>query len=267
MSENNVGFTVAGLLEVTTTEQSNLAIPSWLAEALLVGQYWNQSGLLDQLQQQVRVSRGRMGQYEVCDFALLLLAYAVSGVETLKLFFQQLESVKPVLMSVWKREKCPVAATLSRFLADVDESAVEQLRNLFEMDLLAHPIEMNTAMGLSDRTGARWVIFDVDGTVKATRHRALVNAPTHPQVKRRSENACAPGYGGRKRGDYVRTRSTVACAHTHEWLGTFAAPGNGTPKPDLARACGLVKRYLQTQGLTIGQGIVRLDGLYGSELC
>ncbi|MBD1857650.1 MULTISPECIES: hypothetical protein [Leptolyngbya] len=142
MSENNVRFTVAGLLEVTATEQSNLAIPTWLAEALLVGQYWNQSGLLEQLQQQVRVSRGRMGQYEVCDFVLLLLAYAVSGVETLKLFFEQLESVKPVLMSVWKRAKCPVAATLSRFLADVDESAVEQLRSLFEMDLLVHPIEM-----------------------------------------------------------------------------------------------------------------------------
>jgi hypothetical protein len=123
---------------------------------------------------------------------------------------------------------------------------------------------MKPAMGLSDRTGKRWVVFDVDGTVKATRHRALVSASTHPQLKRRSGNAYAPGYGGRKRGDYVRTRSTIACAHTHEWLGTFAAAGNGTPKTDLIRACELVKRYLYTQGLTRAQGIVRLDGLYGS---
>ena len=43
MSENNVSFTAAGLLEVTTTEQANLAIPNWLAEALLVGQYWGSS--------------------------------------------------------------------------------------------------------------------------------------------------------------------------------------------------------------------------------
>jgi hypothetical protein len=263
MSENKLSFTLAGL-EITTTEQSNPVIPAWLAEALLVGQYWHQSGLLERLQQQVRVSRGRMGHYEVCDFVLLLLAYAVSGVETLKLFFEQLESIKPVLMSLWKRVRCPVAATLSRFLAAVDEPAVEQLRSLFEADLLAHPIEMKTAMGLSDRTGKRWVVFDVDGTVKATRHRALVSASTHPQLKRRSENACAPGYGGRKRGDYVRTRTTIACAHTHEWLGTFAAAGNGTPKTDLIRACDLVKRYLYTQGLTSVQGIVRLDGLYGS---
>lgn len=263
MSENNVSFTVAGL-EVTTTEQSNPAIPSWLSEALLVGQYWNQSGLLECLQQKVRVNRGRIGRYEVCDFVLLLLAYAVSEVETLKLFFEQLESVKSVLMSVWKRAECPVAATLSRFLADIDETAVEQLRSLFEADLLAHPIEMGAAMGLSDRIGKQWMVFDVDGTVKATRHRALVTAPTHPQLKRRSENACAPGYSGRKRGDYVRTRSTIACAHTHEWLGTFAAAGNGTPKTDLMRACDLIKRYLQTSGLALVQGIVRLDGLYGS---
>lgn len=145
----------------------------------------------------------------------------------------------------------------------MDEIAVEQLRSLFEADLLEHPIEMGAAMGLSDRTRKRWVVFDVDGTVKATRHRALVSAPTHPQLKRRSENACAPGYGGRKRGDHARTRSTVACAHTHEWIGTFAAPGNGTPKPDPARACDLVERYLQAQGLTIVDVIVRLDGLYG----
>jgi hypothetical protein len=263
MSDHKLSFTLAGL-EITTTEQPNPAIPTWLAEALLVGQYWHQSGLLARLQQQVRVSRGRMGRYEVCDFVLLLLAYAVSGVETLKLFFEQLESIQPVLMSVWKRDQCPVAATLSRFLAAVDDSAVEQLRHLFEADLLEHPIEMAAAMGLTDRLGSRWVVFDVDGTVKATRHRALVTASTHPELKRRSRHAYAPGYGGRKRGDQVRTRSTVACAHTHEWLGTFAAPGNGTPKADLARACELVQRYLQTQGLAVVHGILRLDGLYGS---
>jgi hypothetical protein len=61
-----------------------------------------------------------------------------------------------------------VAATLSRFLAAVDDSAVEQLRHLFEADLLEHPIELAAAMGLTDRIGRRWVVFDVDGTVKAT---------------------------------------------------------------------------------------------------
>jgi hypothetical protein len=61
-------------LEVTLNEQANLALPTWLPEAILVGQYWQSRGLLARLQQQVQVSRGRMGHYEVCDFVLLLLA-------------------------------------------------------------------------------------------------------------------------------------------------------------------------------------------------
>jgi hypothetical protein len=44
MSENTVHFHVAGL-ELTTHEQPNPAIPSWLPEAPLVGQYWQSSGI------------------------------------------------------------------------------------------------------------------------------------------------------------------------------------------------------------------------------
>jgi len=78
MSQKNVNLTVAGL-EMNLSEQSNPAIPTWLAEALLLGQYWQRCGLLERLKQQVHVNRGRMGKYEVCDFVLLLLAYSVSG--------------------------------------------------------------------------------------------------------------------------------------------------------------------------------------------
>jgi hypothetical protein len=38
---------------------------------------------------------------------------------------------------------------------------------------------------------------------------------------------CAPGYLGRKRGEVVRTRTTVLQAHTQQWLGTFSGAGNG----------------------------------------
>jgi hypothetical protein len=60
MSENKINFTVAGV-ELTMNEQVKPAIPSWLPEALLVAQYW----------------QSHMGNYEVCDFVLLLLAYSV----------------------------------------------------------------------------------------------------------------------------------------------------------------------------------------------
>ena len=100
MSENSISFIAAGV-ELQANEQENLAAPSWLTEALLVGQYWQASGLLSDLVTQVQVSRGRMGRYEVCDFVLLMLAYAVSGLPSLAEFgpagaFAQ----KPTVMSL-----------------------------------------------------------------------------------------------------------------------------------------------------------------------
>jgi hypothetical protein len=263
MSDNTVDFHIAGL-ELTTHEQSNLAIPSWLPEALLVGQYWQSRGLLSSLQQQVHVNRGRMGQYEVCDFVLLLLAYAVSGLDTLAEFFEQLKPVSSVLMAVWGRQQCPVAATLSRFLAAVAADSVEALRDLFETDLLMHPLPQVQELGVSDRHDNRWVVFDIDGTTKAVRHRALPRQGTHPSLQRRSRNACVPGYSGRKRGEAVRTRTTIEQAHTREWLGTFAGAGNGDSKGDLKRACTLIHRYCAKTELPPDKALLRLDGLYGS---
>ncbi|MDZ4872121.1 MAG: hypothetical protein CLLPBCKN_006713 [Chroococcidiopsis cubana SAG 39.79] len=98
----------------------------------------------------------------------------------------------------------------------------------------------------------------------AARQRSLVSAQSYPKARRRSQAATAKGYLGRDRGEVTRTRSTVAQAHTSEWLGTFGAPGNGTPGPDLQRACGIIGRYLQHHKLTGSSAIVRLDGYYGT---
>ena len=75
MSEFTKKSLLSGL-ELTISNQSNPVIPNWLGESILLGKYWIESGLLERLQQQVRVSRGRMGDYEVCDFVLLLLIFA-----------------------------------------------------------------------------------------------------------------------------------------------------------------------------------------------
>ena len=262
MSESSISFIAEGV-ELQVNEQENLAAPSWLTEVLLVGQYWQASGLLSDLVAQVRVNRGRMGQYEVCDFVLLLLAYAVSGLPSLAEFYRALLPVKSVLMAVWGRQRCPVASTLSRFLSDIDASAVALLRTLFEADLHRPVSPLLQQLGLRDRSGDRWMVFDVDGTVKSVRHRVLQSQSTHPALKRRSRNACAPGYRGRKRGQAVRTRTTIAQAHTREWLGNFAMAGNGDAKGELNRACGVIERYCAGIELPLEQAILRLDGLYG----
>jgi hypothetical protein len=263
MSENKINFTVAGV-ELTMNEQVNPAIPSWLPEALLVAQYWQSHGLLEILQTQIRVSRGRMGNYEVCDFVLLLLAYSVSGLDSLQEFFAQLKCVSTVLMSVWGRQKCPVASTLSRFLRDIDQAAVEALRDLFETDLGQNQVSCAKELGLKDRNGKQWAIFDADGTVKTVRHRVLNSQKTHPTLKRRSDDACKPGYKGSKRGEAIRSRTTIENAHTREWLGSFAGAGNGSTKEDLKQSCDVIARYCCSLDMSEKNALLRLDGLYGS---
>jgi hypothetical protein len=56
------------------------------------------------------------------------------------------------------------------------------------------------------------VVFDIDGTRQAARQRALPATADLPPVYRRLQEVCAPGYVGRKRGEVVRTRSTVLLA-------------------------------------------------------
>jgi hypothetical protein len=62
----------------------NPALPIWLPEAALLGRYWLESGVLNELIDKVLVTRGKMGRYEVCDFVLLLITYAISGYKSLK---------------------------------------------------------------------------------------------------------------------------------------------------------------------------------------
>ncbi len=81
------------------------------------------------------MNRGRMGQYEVMDYVLLLNSYAISSCASLKEYFKEIEPVSGLVMGLWERERCPVVSSLSRYLRDVDERAVEALRGLFEAEM------------------------------------------------------------------------------------------------------------------------------------
>lgn len=78
------------------------------------------------------------------------------------------------------------------------------------------------------------------------------------------EAVCAPGYTGRKRGEVVRTRTTVLQAHTQEWLGTFSNPGNGEYALELETACRVISAYLAARNVQPSEALIRLDGLYGT---
>ena len=72
-----------------------------------------------------------------------------------------------------------------------------------------------------------------------------------------------PFYTGRKRGQVVRTRTTVSQAHSYHWLGSFGNKGNGRYREELRKALGAIGRYLTAYQLPQTRALVRLDGQYG----
>ena len=115
-----------------------------------------------------------------------------------------------------------------------------------------------------DRQGNHFLVFDIDGTREAASPRALPNTQDRPAPKRRLRPLCAPGSTFRKRGEVVRTRTTVLQAHTHQWLAPFGNPGNGEYRAELRRAVAIIGGYLKAHHHPAEHALLRLDGQYGT---
>src|SRR5512135_3124112 len=231
-------------VNIQTSARSVPSLPNWFGEITLLAHYLQQQGVLAAIEEQVRFARRRFGRYEVIDFVAVLFGYAVSGERTLEAFYECLQPWADPFMALFGRDRLPARATLSRFLAALDQAAVESLRTLFLKDLLARPlVKEEQPGGLWDRQGRHFLVFDVDGTREAARQRALPKTPDRPAPKRRLCPLCAPGYTGRRRGEVVRTRTTALQTHTHQWLATFGNPGNGEYRAELRRAVAAIQGY------------------------
>ena len=243
---------------------SKPTIPSWMGEITAFAQVLTHAGILKAITEQVRFARARMGTYELIDFVVVLIGYALSGEATLKAFYERLAPFAEPFMALFGRSQLPHRSTLSRFLAALDQPPVEALRTLFQKDLLARK-PFPSPGGLFDRTGAQWLVVDVDGTRATARQRALPQTDALPAPHRRFDQVCAPGYQGRKRGEVVRTRTVVLQMHTNQFLGTFGGPGNGNYRGELRRAIGVSSSYATHLGFAPASILVRLDGLYGDD--
>jgi ketosteroid isomerase-like protein len=239
------------------------SIPSWLAEVAAVAQLLSHVGILKAIQQRVRFARARFGHYEVIDFVVVLIGYALSGEPTLKAYYERLLPFAGAFMALFGRNRLPARSTLSRFLAALDQATVEALRTLFQEDLVARKV-FACPGGLWDRVGQQFVVVDVDGTRQAARQRALPHLESLPEPHRRFDQVAAAGYLGRKRGEVLRTRTTVLQAHTHQWMGTYSGAGNGDYRGELKRAIQTITSYATALSLPLSQMLVRLDGLYGN---
>ncbi len=202
-------------VSIQSSPQSVPSTPSWFGEVTLIAHYLRRLGVLSALAERVRFARRRFGQYDVIDFVVVLLGYAISGEDTLEAFYDRLQPFATAFMALFERDRLPHRSTLSRFLAALDQAPVEALRPVFLEDLVARSLEKEEKVGgLWDRQGTHWLLFDVDGTRQAARQRALPQTADRPPAQRRLGAVCAPGYTGRKRGECVRTRTTVLQAHT-----------------------------------------------------
>jgi len=148
-------------LQITPT--SLPSTPPWMSEVVAFAQVLEHVGVRKAITEQVRFARARFGRYEVIDFVAVLLGYLLSGEPTLLAFYERLDPWAASFMALFGRDQLPHRSTLSRFLAALNQGVVESLRTLFQKDVLARN-PFPSPGGLFDRTGAQWLVTDVDGT-------------------------------------------------------------------------------------------------------
>jgi hypothetical protein len=93
------------------------AVPAWFGEVTVIAQYLRHLGVRAAISERVRFARRRFGHYDVIDFVVVLLGYAISGERTLETFYECLHPFAAPFMVLFGRERLPHRSTLSRFLA------------------------------------------------------------------------------------------------------------------------------------------------------
>src|SRR5256885_16466350 len=170
------------MTQTSVTIQVNLesvpSTPPWMGEVAALAQVLTHVGLLKAIQEHVQFARARFGQYDTMDFVVVLLGYALSGEATLQSFYDRIAPFAAVFMALFGRPRLPSRSALSRFLAALDQGAVEALRTQFEEDLLQRTPPFPSPGGVWDRFNQPYVVVDVDGTKQAARQRALPHLPS-----------------------------------------------------------------------------------------
>ena len=161
---------------------------------------------------------------------------------------------------------CPRVQALSRFLAALTEAPVEALRTLFLDDLLVRPITLDKQTGEPAGPSPE-PPGSCSTSMERERQRGSVCCPRPMSFLQPFAGwmTCAPPfYRGRKRGEVVRTRTTVSQAHSYHWLGSFGNKGNGHSREELRKGLAAITRYLTAYQLEPSHTLLQLDGQYGT---
>ncbi len=119
------------VVHIQVDPMNSPSTPPWFGEVVVVAHALQQHGTLKAIQERVRLVRARMGKYELIDFVAMLIGYAVSGERTLQAFCERAQPFAAAFMALFGRADFPDPATLSRYLAVLDQPCVEALRTYF----------------------------------------------------------------------------------------------------------------------------------------
>jgi len=112
---------------IQTSSESAPSLPCWFGEVIVIAHVLKRHSVLSSIEERVRFARRRFGRYEVIDFLAVLFGYAISGERTLEGFYERLQPWESAFMALFGRDRKPSRATLSRFLAALDQFKREHL--------------------------------------------------------------------------------------------------------------------------------------------
>jgi hypothetical protein len=251
---------------VITADEPRRELPAWVTKFAIVVHSLKAWGVLKAIE---TIYVARKDGYSLIDAMGVLLAYFCSNERPrngLRGFCRAMsKGLGKQLAALLGRESMPSSAALSRLLGSIGKAEVELVIAAIGSacrKLPVHPLGM-----FHDSHGKAWTVFDLDAVVTAFRLRAL---PTHedlPKARRRTEEAAAPGYPGRKRGETQISSSRLEQAGSALWVGQATVPGNASMSEAVAEACAWLAGWCGQHHIEPAQVLIRIDGAGGNEPC
>src|SRR6266487_2035910 len=199
-------------VNIQASPHSVPSVPDWFGGVTLLAHHLQRHGVLAAIEEQVRFARRRFGRYEVIDFLAVLFGYALSGERTLEAFYEHLSPFASADHWHFSDESvclhAPHSVAFSRLCL---KSPSKPYVPCFSLTCWLAPWCQRVSQqgcGIAPRSSGMSSISMEPVRLPANalyRHRP--RARLAPQ--RRLRPLCAPGYTGRKRGEVVRSRTTI----------------------------------------------------------
>ena len=248
-------------VSIQTSAEPIPSMPEWFGEVALLAHTMTRLGLLAEISERVRFSRKRFGTFEVIDFVVVLMGYAISGEPTRASYYQRLQPFAAPFMALFGRERLPHRSTLSRFLAALDQASVEALRSVFAARtrwLVRDPWRVWEVCGIgkgNDGWSSIWTARDrLHDSVRCPR---VLISLRHSDACKRSVHLATRDASAERWFALGRRSCRLIPISGWERLGMRAMR---TTEGKGSRGLEVITAYQAKLSLPRGQALIRLDG-------